>query len=67
MANVKNDEAMKYGKAGIIEYKMPEKMAIELLKNRKGDEAKMRPNDFLCKVVNESFGLKGYCVNVIRN
>ena len=67
MANVRNNEVMKYGKAGIIEYKMPEKMAIELLKNRKGDEAKMRPNDFLCKIVNESFGLKGYCVNVIRN
>ena len=66
MANVRNNEAMKYGKAGIIEYKMPEKMAIELLKNRKGDEAKMRPNDFLCMVVNENFGLKGHCVNVIR-
>jgi hypothetical protein len=45
---------------------MPEAMARELLKNRKGDETKMRPNDFLCKVVNENFGLKGHCVNVIR-
>ena len=53
-------------KAGAIEYKMPEAMARELLKNRKGDETKMRPNDFLCKVVNENFGLKGHCVNVIR-
>lgn len=53
-------------KAGCIEYKMPELMARELLKNRKGDEAKMRPNDFLCMVVNENFGLKGHCVNVIR-
>ena len=53
-------------KAGAIEYKMPELMARELLKNRKGDEAKMRPNDFLCLVVNENFGLKGHCVNVIR-
>ena len=53
-------------KAGNIEYKMPETMARELLKNRKGDEAKMRPNDFLCMVVNENFGLKGHCVNVIR-
>lgn len=53
-------------KAGAIEYKMPDKMARELLKNRKGDEAKMRPNDFLCMVVNENFGLKGHCVNVIR-
>lgn len=67
MANVRNDEAIKYGKSGTIEYKMPEKMARELLKSRKGDEAKMRPNDYLCKVVNESFGLKGYCVKVIRN
>ena len=41
-------------------------MARELLKNRKGDETKMRPNDFLCMVVNENFGLKGHCVNVIR-
>lgn len=53
-------------KAGCIEYKMPEAMARELLKNRKGDETKMRPNEFLCKVVNENFGLKGHCVNVIR-
>lgn len=53
-------------KAGCIEYKMPESMARELLKNRKGDETKMRPNEFLCKVVNENFGLKGHCVNVIR-
>lgn len=53
-------------KAGCIEYKMPELMARELLKNRKGDEAKMRPNDFLCMVVNENFGLKGHCVKVIR-
>ena len=53
-------------KAGSFEYKMPDKMARELLKNRKGEEAKMRPNDFLCKVVNENFGLKYTCVNVIR-
>ena len=53
-------------KAGCIEYKMPEQMARELLKNRKGDETKMRPNDYLCKIVNENFGLKGYCVRVIR-
>ena len=66
MANIK-DEAMKYGKSGTIEYKMPEKMARELLKARKGEEAKMRPNDYLCKVVNENFGLKGCCVKVIRN
>ena len=59
-------EGTLHEKAGCVEYKMPDKMARELLKNRKGDEAKMRPNDFLCMVVNENFGLKGHCVNVIR-
>ena len=49
-----------------IEYKMPDKMARELLKERKGEEAKMRPNDYLCKVVNEQFGLMGHCTKVIR-
>lgn len=59
-------EGTLHEKAGCIEYKMPDKMARELLKNRKGDETKMRPNNFLCMVVNENFGLKGHCVNVIR-
>ena len=52
-------------KAGYIEYKMPKQMAQEYLKLRKGEEQKMRPNDFLCMIVNENFGLKGHCVNVI--
>ena len=53
-------------KAGIIEYKMPEKIAKEYLKARRGEELKLHPNDYLCKVVNEEFCLKGNCVNVIR-
>ena len=59
-------EGTLHEKAGCIEYKMPEQMARELLKTRKGEEQKMRPNDYLCKVVNENFGLKGHCVKVIR-
>lgn len=54
-------------KAGYCEYKMPRAMAQQLLKNRKGEDAKMRPNDFLCKVVNENFGLKEYCVKVTQS
>lgn len=54
-----------YGKAGYIEYKMSDKMIAELLNSRRGNEKKMQPNDFLCKIVNENFGLKGYCVKVI--
>ena len=60
-----NAQGTLHEKGGCIEYKMPEAMAREYLKNRKGEDAKMRPNDFLCKVVNENFGLKGNCVNVI--
>ena len=53
-------------KCGTIEYIMPAAMAAALLKSRKGEELKMKPNTFLCKVVNESFGLKGYCTKVVR-
>lgn len=53
-------------KAGFIEYKMPEAMAKAYLNERTAEEKKMRPNDFLCKIVNEEFGLKGYCTRVIR-
>lgn len=51
---------------GNVAYTMSETMAKELLKMRKGeDEIKLRPNDYLCKVVNEQFGIKGNCVKVI--
>ena len=53
-------------KAGFIEYKMPEAMAEAYLNERTVEEKKMRPNDFLCKIVNEEFGLKSYCTRVIR-
>ena len=53
-------------KAGFIEYKIPEAMAKAYLNERTAEEKKMRPNDFLCKIVNEGFGLKGYCTRVIR-
>ena len=52
---------------GSIEYKMPEELAKELLKKRKGKEDvnKMKPNEYLCYVVNEEFGIKGNCVKVL--
>ena len=46
------------------EYVMPKGMAAELLENRSGDERKMRPHDYLVKVVNEQFGILGTCVKV---
>ena len=53
-------------KAGFIEYKMPEAMARAYLNGRNAEEKKMHPHDLLCKIVNEGFGLKGYCTRVIR-
>lgn len=52
-------------KAGYVEYKMPRLMAQEYLKMRTEGEKKMNPNEYLCKVVNEDFHIKGYCTNVI--
>ena len=49
------------------EYVMPKGMAAELLENRSGDERKMRPHDYLVKVVNEQFGIRGTCVKVSQN
>ena len=57
---------MEMTKAGTIEYKMPEHAAKELLKMRKGEEIKMTPNEYLCKVVNEQYGLLDRCVRVIK-
>lgn len=51
-------------KAGAVSYQMPEKMAKEYLANRKGQDAKMNPNDYLIKVVNEQYGLLYNCVRV---
>jgi uncharacterized protein (DUF2267 family) len=52
-------------KSGKIEYKMPEEMAKAYLKTRGSEDMKMHPDDFLCKVVNEEFGLRGLCEKVI--
>lgn len=47
-----------------IEYNMSAELAKNLLKNRKGTEQNMRPQDFLCKYVNEHYNLLGNCVSV---
>lgn len=50
---------------GTIEYKMPKEMAAMYLKTAKGEFAKKHPQEYLIQVVNEEFGVKGTCVNVI--
>lgn len=52
-------------RVGAVEYKMPKEMAKALLSSRKGTDAKMHPTAYLCKVVNETFGLLYHCDNVI--
>lgn len=47
-----------------IEYEMPKQMAKQLIAERKGNDRNMRPQDYLCKVVNEDFGILGNCVKV---
>ena len=49
---------------GPIEYEMPKEMAKQLLATRKGEERNMQPQTFLCKVVNEEFGLLGNCIKI---
>lgn len=54
-------------KVGNIEYKMAEFMAKEYLKEKKIKDGvnTIRGQEYLCKVVNEEFGVKGNCVRVI--
>lgn len=68
MAKVKDSESKSVWTKpyyGEIEYEMTKTMAKELLNERKGADRNMHPQQYLQKVVNETFGLKGYCTNVI--
>ena len=51
-------------KMGAIEYQMSALMAKELIRTRKGDDKKLKPQDYLVKYVNEQFGLLFKCVKV---
>jgi len=50
---------------GGIEYEMSKEMAKALLATRKGADANLPPQKFLCQVVNAEFGVKGNCVRVL--
>jgi hypothetical protein len=63
---IENNTRYTHERAGAVEYAMPEGLAQEILKTRKGTEKNMHPEDFLVKVVNETFGLKEKCVKVSR-
>jgi hypothetical protein len=64
--NIENESKTVWSKTsyGEIEYEMPKELAKQILATRKGTDQNMHPQEFLKKVVNEEFGLKGYCTRV---
>lgn len=52
-------------KPGGIEYKMSGITAKALLASRKGADAKMNPAEYLCKIIDEEYGLKEKCVSIM--
>ena len=48
-----------------VEYKMSKTLAAEILKHRKGTDAKKNPQESLVRYVNEQCGLLHPCVRVI--
>ena len=50
---------------GEIEYEMSKEMAKQILATRKGADQNVHPQEFLCRIVNEQFGLKGNCTRVL--
>ena len=50
---------------GYFKYKMTKEMANAYLNARKGEEKKKHPQEYLCQIVNDNFGVKGTCVEVI--
>ena len=58
-------DIFKYGenhnRVGSVEYRMPKSFADMLLKERKGQDKKLQPQDYLVKYVNEDCGLMRKC------
>ena len=51
-------------RAGSVEYIMPQAFAAQLLKERKGTDKNMNPQQYLVKYVNDECGLLYNCVRV---
>lgn len=46
------------------EYTMSKDCAADVLRDRRGEDAKKHPAQYLCEYVTEQYGLKGTCVRV---
>lgn len=48
-----------------FKYKMSYATAKELLRQKKGEDRSLSNQAYLCKTVNETYGLLGTCIEVI--
>ena len=62
---VKNKKNVVLSQKGNFEYKMSKEMANVYLNTRKGEEKKKHPQEYLCQVVNNEFGIKDTCTKVL--
>lgn len=62
---IKNKKKVVVSQKGNFEYKMTKEMANAYLKDRKGTDKNKHPQDYLCQVVNNEFGIKGNCTRVL--
>ena len=62
---VKNKKKVIVNQKGNFEYKMSKEMANAYLNARKGEEKKKHPQEYLCQIVNDNFGIKGTCTRVL--
>ena len=50
-----------------FEYRMSKAMVKTLMAKRKGTDANLSNQKYLCKCVDEEFGIKGHCVRVLTD
>lgn len=62
---IKNKKKVVVSQKGNFEYKMTKEMANAYLNARKGEEKKKHPQEYLCQIVNNEFGIKGTCTRVL--
>ena len=62
---IKNKKKVIVSQKGNFEYKMTKEMANAYLNARKGEEKKKHPQEYLCRIVNNEFGIKGTCTRVL--
>ena len=62
---IKNKKKVIVSQKGNFEYKMTKEMANAYLNARKGEEKKKHPQEYLCQIVNNEFGIKGNCARVL--